>query len=240
MGLEIIITLAIALGLPGAAGITVAYSVWRERQPKRLPWEERRALAATKRTQKKQAKLKAIEDARKKVQAEIEAKREASRKEVQAIVDATRPKALLAAWDEEFKALAEPEPEPEEYVYVELANGVYKPKGLQHPWGQIPEEIELRKGARDYLNEDLRQTEAKLRIEMGKKDQDYYKIQYLKEDISDLQDEMRDLDYEVADIIKSFRVHTPGIPIGNCGCTKCNTKFGEFVEKTIADLERLH
>ena len=105
MGLEIIITLAIALGLPGAAGITVAYSVWRERQPKALSWKERRAVAAKKRAKKKQAKLQAIEDARK---AEIEAAREKSAREIRELIEANRPKALLAAWDEEFEALAEP------------------------------------------------------------------------------------------------------------------------------------
>ena len=108
MGLEIIITLAIALGLPGAAGITVAYSVWRERQPKALSWKERRAVAAKKRAKKKQAKLQAIEDARKAEQAEIEAAREKSAREIRELIEANRPKALLAAWDEEFEALAEP------------------------------------------------------------------------------------------------------------------------------------
>lgn len=108
MGLEIIITLAIALGLPGAAGITVAYSVWRERQPKALSWKERRAVAAKKRAKKKQDKLQAIEDARKAEQAEIEAAREKSARDLRELIEANRPKALLAAWDEEFKALAEP------------------------------------------------------------------------------------------------------------------------------------
>lgn len=108
MGLEIIITLAIALGLPGAAGITVAYSVWRERHPKALSWKERRAVAAKKRAKKKQDKLQAIEDARKAEQAEIEAAREKSAREIRELIEANRPKALLAAWDEEFKALAEP------------------------------------------------------------------------------------------------------------------------------------
>ena len=108
MGLEIIITLAIALGLPGAAGITVAYSVWRERQPKALSWKERRAVAAKKRAKKKQAKLQAIEDARKAEQAEIEAAREKSAREIRELIEANRPKALLAAWDEEFEALAKP------------------------------------------------------------------------------------------------------------------------------------
>ena len=108
MGLEIIITLAIALGLPGAAGITVAYSVWRERQPKALSWRERRAVAAKRRAKKKQDKLQAIEDARKAEQAEIEAAREKSAREIRELIEANRPKALLAAWDEEFKALAEP------------------------------------------------------------------------------------------------------------------------------------
>ena len=108
MGLEIIITLAIALGLPGAAGITVAYSVWRERQPKALSWKERRTVAAKKRAKKKQAKLQSIEDARKAEQAEIEAAREKSAREIRELIEANRPKALLAAWDEEFKALAEP------------------------------------------------------------------------------------------------------------------------------------
>ena len=108
MGLEIIITLAIALGLPGAAGITVAYSVWRERQPKALSWKERRAVAAKKRAKKKQAKLQAIEDARKAEQAEIEAAREKSAREIRELIEANRPKALLAAWDEEFEALTQP------------------------------------------------------------------------------------------------------------------------------------
>lgn len=108
MGLEIIITLAIALGLPGAAGITVAYSAWRERQPKALSWKERRAVAAKKRAKKKQAKLQAIEDARKAEQDEIEYAREESAREIRELIEANRPKALLAAWDEEFKALAEP------------------------------------------------------------------------------------------------------------------------------------
>ena len=108
MGLEIIITLAIALGLPGAAGITVVYSVWRERQPKALSWKERRAVAAKKRAKKKQAKLQAIEDARKAEQAEIEAAREKSAREIRELIEANRPKALLAAWDEEFEALTQP------------------------------------------------------------------------------------------------------------------------------------
>ena len=108
MGLEIIITLAIALVLPGAAGITVAYSVWRERQPKALSWKERRTVAAKKRAKKKQAKLQSIEDARKAEQAEIEVAREKSAREIRELIEANRPKALLAAWDEEFKALAEP------------------------------------------------------------------------------------------------------------------------------------
>lgn len=118
MGLEIIITLAIALGLPGAAGATVAYSVWRERQPKALSWKERRAVAAKKRAKKKQAKLQAIEDARKAEQAEIEAAREKSAREIRELIEANRPKALLAAWDEEFEALAEPATTTVEYEQI--------------------------------------------------------------------------------------------------------------------------
>lgn len=123
MGLEIIITLVIALGLPGAAGITVAYSVWRERQPKALSWKERRAVAAKKRAKKKQAKLQAIEDARKAEQAEIEAAREKSAREIRELIEANRPKALLAAWDEEFKALAEPAITTVEYKEIKSAKG---------------------------------------------------------------------------------------------------------------------